>query len=306
VGRLRREIERSATLDPQTGLSNRAYLLRRLEEEFARARRHRSPLSLVLFDVDRLRRINDTFGHTTGDSVVQQFVEIVRVQVRKEDVLGRLTGAILAVVMPGNGVRGAATFASKVRTDTEEVALRYGDEVYPVHVSVGITTYPDSPDLHTADAMIRAAEGALSEAKARGGNRVFIDERALRHARRVVLVADTDSELLDLAEDLLTLDDFDVVRASSARAALETLRVRRPDLMVVDLHMAEFEGGTPLIEQIQSLFPSGEFPIIGLSRDAGTSPEHLTRLGVDRFITKPFSVSLLRGAARELLEEART
>ncbi len=306
VGRLRREIDRSATLDPATGLSNRTYFLRRLEEEFARAKRHRTALSLVVFDVDRLRRINDTFGWTTGDSVVQQFVEIVRIQVRKEDVAGRLNGATLAVLMPGNGVRGAAAFASKVRTDTEEVVLQYANDLYPVHVSSGITTFPDSPNLHSAEAMLRAAEGALAEAKSRGGNRVFIDEHALRHERRVVLVADTDPELLDSAEDLLTLDDYDVVLADSARAALETLRSRRPDLLVVDLHMAELEGGTPLIEQIQSLFPSGEFPIIGLSRDSGTSPEHLTRLGVDRFITKPFSVSLLRGVARELLEETRT
>lgn len=305
VGRLRREIERSAILDPHTGLNNRAFLLRRLGEELARARRHRTPLSLVLFDVDRLRRINDAFGYNTGDSVVQQFAQIIRVQVRTEDILGRLAGATLAVVMPGNGVRGAATFANKVRTDTEDVLLRHGEEIYPVHVSAGITTYPDASGLESADAMVRAAEAALAEAKARGGNRVFIDANALRRERPLVLVADPDPELVDLAEDFLTLDDYEVVRAESARTALEVLRSRRPDLVVLDLHMAESEDDTPLIERIRSLYPAGRFPIIGLSRDTGIVPEHLARLGVERFITKPFSVSLLRGAAREVLEEAR-
>ena len=62
----------------------------------------------------------------------------------------------------------------------------------------------------------------------------------------------------------------------------------------------------PLIEQVQSMFPAGNFPIIGLSSDPWTTSERLARLGIDRFITKPFSVSLLRSAARELLEATRT
>ena len=306
VGRLRREVARTTITDPLTGLCNRRFLLRRLEEEFARARRYRAPLSLVLLDIEQLKRINDTFGQTTGDSVILQFAQIVRVQVRKEDVLGRLGGATFAVVLPGNGCRGAATFAGKVRTEAEEIVLQHGADLVSVHVSAGISTYPDSSTVRNADTLIRAAENALSEAKTRGGNRVFIDEGVLSHERRVVLVVDPDPELLDLAEDLLALDDYKVVRADSARSALETLRFRLPDLLVIDLHMAEHPGGAPLIEQIHTLFPTADFPIIGLSRDSGTSPDRLVRLGVDRFITKPFSVSLLRGAARDLLEAPRT
>lgn len=305
IGRLRRELARTATRDPITGLSNRRSFLERLEEEFARARRYGTPLSLVLFDIDRLGTINHAFGHTTGDSVVQQFAGMVRAEVRREDLAGRLAGGILAVLMPGNGIRGAATFASKVRTDAEGIVLQQGEEVHQVRISAGITTVPDSAPVPNVDRLVRCAERALAEAKARGGNRVFIDEEVLRHERRVVLIADPDPELLDLAEDLLTLDDYQVVRAESARTALETLRFRRPDLLVVDLHMADRQGGPPLIEQIQSLFPSAEFPIIGLSSDTRTSPDRLARLGVDRFITKPFSVSLLRGAARELLQRTR-
>jgi diguanylate cyclase (GGDEF)-like protein len=305
VGRLRRELARIQTRDLMTGLSSRPYLLRRLEEEFARAHRHRTPVSLVLFDVDRLSAVNETFGFSTGDSILQRFAEIVRLQVRREDVCGRLDGATIAVVLPANGYRGAATFAHKVRTDAEEILIEHGDAVYQVHISAGISTYPDNAVVTGSEKLLAAAQGALAEAKARGGNRVFIDEAVLRHERRVVLVADPDPELLDLAEDLLAVDDYQVVRAESPRALLETLRFRKPDLLVIDVQMRERRGGPPLIEQVQAMFPEGSFPVIGLSSDAGTSPDRLNRLGVDRFITKPFSVSILRAAARELLEGSR-
>jgi DNA-binding response OmpR family regulator len=131
---------------------------------------------------------------------------------------------------------------------------------------------------------------------------VFIDEGVLQKERQVVLVADPDTHLLELTEDLLALDDFRVVKAGTGRTALEALRVRPPDLVVVDLGMLEREGGVPLIEKIQQMYPGSRFPIVGLSSDGGADPEVLSRLGVDRFITKPFSLSLLRSAARELLD----
>ncbi len=306
VGRLRRELARVETRDGATGLASRSFLVRRLTEEFARARRHRTQLSVAMFDVDQLASINETFGFATGDSILERFAEILRAQVRREDVAGRMHGATFAVVLPSNGYRGAATFAHKVRTDVEELAIQHGDEIYRVRVSAGISTFPDSPLAGTSEKLMREAEGALNEAKSRGGNRVFIDESVLSHERRVVLVADPDHELLDLAEDLLAADDWQIVRADSARSVLETLRFRRPDLLVIDLQMAEVEGGAPLIEQVQSMFPAGNFPIIGLSSDPWTTSERLSRLGIDRFITKPFSVSLLRSAARELLKDTRS
>jgi CheY-like chemotaxis protein len=69
--------------------------------------------------------------------------------------------------------------------------------------------------------------------------------------------------------------------------------------------MADADGGAPLIDKIQELFPGSRIPIIGLSSDPSADPERLAHLGVDRFITKPFSLSLLRSVARELLDAYR-
>ena len=305
IGRLRRALTGSAIRDPLTGLYNRHHLYYRLEEEFSRSRRYRTPLSLVLFDIDHLKRINDVLGQTSGDSVIHRVSEVLRHQVRREDILGRTGEESFGTVLPGNRYRGAAVFASKVRTHTEEILLRHEGSSFQIRVSAGISSYPDNRSIRTAEDLVRATENALAEAKVRGGNRVFIDEAVLRHERRVILVADADRSLLDLAEDLLSMDDYRVLRADSARTVIEALRYRRPDLLVLDLRMADADGGTPLIERIQELFPGSRVPIIGLSSDPSADPERLTHLGVDRFITKPFSLSLLRNVARELLDAYR-
>jgi diguanylate cyclase (GGDEF)-like protein len=305
IGRLRRELTRSAVRDPLTGLYNRRHLFHRLEEEFSRSRRYRNPLSFVLFDIDHLKNINDALGQNSGDSVIHRLAEVLRHQVRREDILGRTGEESFGTILPGNRYRGAAVFASKVRTHAEEILLRHEGSSFQVRVSAGISSYPDNRSIHDAEDLVRATENALAEAKTRGGNRVFIDEAVLRHERRVILVADTDRTLLDLAEDLLAMDDYRVLRADSSRTVIEALRYRRPDLLVLDLGMADEEGGVPLIEKIQDLLPGSRIPIIGLSSDPGADPERLIPQGVDRFITKPFSLSLLRSVARELLDAYR-
>jgi len=302
IGRLRRKFVRSSIRDPMTGLLNRRCLILRLEEEFSRARRYRTPLSLIFFDIDRLKTINDSYGQSTGDSVIRRVAQVIEAQVRKEDVLGRTGEESFGIVLPGNRYRGSGVLANKVRTETEDLLLQFEGESFQVRVSAGISTYPDNHAIRTSDDLVRTAENALAEAKARGGNRIHIDEGVLLHERRVVLVADSDPTLLDLAEDLLALDDYRVVTAETARALLATLRLQKPDLLVLDLRMAEEEGGPPVIGRIQEMFPDTRFPIIGLSPEPDADPEKLLHLGVDRFITKPFSLSLLRSAARELLE----
>jgi diguanylate cyclase (GGDEF)-like protein len=300
TGRLRRELTRTSIRDTMTGLFNRRYLIHRLEVEFARARRYRSVVSLAFFDIDQLRTINEAHGQDTGDAVIRLVSDVLQARVRREDVVGRTGEESFGVVLGNNNYRGAAVFSGNVRAEvTDRIPAAIGEGV-EVRVSAGVSSYPDNSTVHSPDDLIRAAEGALSEAKRRGGNRVYVDEAVLRGDKRLVLVVDPDRRLLELAEDLLTLDDNRVVLSDSAQIAMETLRFRRPDLLVLDLQLCE--QNTPLIERIQSLYPGDRFPIIGLSREPDTDPDRMTRLGVDRFITKPFSLSLLRSVVRELLE----
>ena len=305
LGRQKRESARHATSDELTGLPNRRTLLSRLEAEFARARRYRSPLSLALIDVDRLKEVNEHLGQSAGDAVIRKVGELIRQQVRHEDVPGRMGDDMFGIVLPGNRCRGAAVLANKVRTDAAESIVRHAGTEIAVRLSCGISTYPDNREIETPDDLVTQAITALRAAKARGGNRIFIDEEVLRKERPVVLVVDADSRLLDAAEDLLSLDDFDVVKVGTASTAMETMSLRQPDLLVLDLGMIDSAEGVALIDRVRHEFPGTRFPIIGLSADPAMDPERMLRLGVDRLITKPFSVSLLRSAARELLDDHR-
>lgn len=302
LGRSRKERDRSSIRDPMTGLFNRRYLLFRLEEEFSRARRYRSPLSLVLIDVDRLKRVNDAFGQAAGDAVLRKVSQLVVEQVRMEDLVGRMGEDVFAIALPGNRYRGAAILANKIRTGVEELLFPFEGGEWDVRVSGGIATYPDNPTVASVDDLVRTTENALSEAKSRGGNRLFIDEGALRRERKTVLVVDPDPTLLDLAEDLLALDDLRVLRAQNAAAALDAIRHGRPDLVVLDLATAGSDRAAPLLDAIGEMHARAGVPVIGLSSDPDADPDEYARLGVDRFMTKPFSLSLLRSLARELLE----
>jgi diguanylate cyclase (GGDEF)-like protein len=302
IGGLARSLAMASSVDPLTGLFNRRYLMQRLDEEMSRARRYRTSLSLVLVDIDRLKDINDARGQAAGDSAIRSLSQLVRSHIRKEDVVGRTGEESYGVVLPGNRYRGAAVLANKIRTEVEQLLVPYRDEGLRMRVSAGISTFPDNPAIESADDLMSAAEDALAQAKSRGGNRVFIDEGALDRDQRFVLVADPDAALVDLAEDLLALDELRVIRADTARSALETLRFRRPDLLIVDLSLLKREPDVDLLERASELYPGKRVPVVGLGRDPGADPDKLQLLGVDRFLTKPFSLSVLRGLVRELIE----
>jgi diguanylate cyclase (GGDEF)-like protein len=301
IGRLRREVTEEAIRDELTGSHNRRYLVTRLEQEFSRAKRHHTPVSLVLFEIESIKAINEHYGLEAGDQAIRQFGGMLRAQVRKEDVHGRWSATVFAALLGGVPHRGAAVFANKIRGDVEEFRVPVGDDGVQMKISAGISAYDPGCGMDSTIELVASAERALDEAKQRGGSRVFIDETVMRRKRRLVVIADTDPRLLELAEDLLAMDDFSVVRAETEAALLETLEVRRPDVLVLDLaHLADGDPA-PLIERIRSMFADAPVPIIGLAATPGPSLDRIGRVGVDRYLTKPFSVSVLRSVARDVI-----
>ena len=301
VGRLRRAQARSSILDGMTRVYNRSYLLSRLGQEFARARRHHSQLSLVLFDIDELREVNKRFGQRLGDLAIFEVGEVLRARVRKSDVFGRYGNDVFAVVLPGSGVRGTAVFANTVRTDVDERWLPPGERGLKVQLSAGIASYFGGTEIRRAEQLLLAAEQALHEAKRRGGNRVFIHEDSLHSSCQHILIADPDPTLLGLAEDLLSMEDYQITAASTAQGVLDAARSERPDLLIIDLQLAEDDIGPSLIDRVRALEPDTPLPVIVMSTAEAGDLTRLTRLGVDRYVTKPFSVSVLRSIARDLL-----
>jgi diguanylate cyclase (GGDEF)-like protein len=303
IGRLRREVSDLTHRDELTQGSCRRHLESRLEEEFSRSRRHDSLLSLVLFCIDPFDAIRVRFGTDGTNTAIRHVSRLLGPRLRREDIYGRWDSSTFAVILPGSAYRGAASLANQVRGDVENVAVTLSGERVPVRISGGVSSYRPDGSMEVSSDLLSAAEAALEEAKARGGNRVFIDEALLRTERRLILIADADAALLDPAEDLLSLDDYEVARADSVEALLGAVRRRRPDLVILDLHIAgDVSDATPLVDQLQALHPDRPIPLVGLARPTALPPQRSGRRPkVDRYLTRPFSMTVLRSLAHDLI-----
>ena len=160
------ELERLATTDGLTGLTNNRAFRQRLSEEFQRANRYQTPLSLLLLDVDRFKQYNDSFGHPAGDAVLRQVAQVVAVCARETDVVARYGGEEFVLVLPHTDAQGALVIAERIRI---AVAAAPWD-LRGVTVSVGVATI--RMDIPNPDLLIACADDALYRSKAEGRNRI--------------------------------------------------------------------------------------------------------------------------------------
>jgi len=170
--RLRESLRRQSVLDPLTGLFNRRYFEETLRRELARSRRMASPLSLVVLDVDHFKRVNDGYGHATGDAVLRTIAQLVRQSIRDCDVACRYGGEELVILMPDCAQQDAARRAEVLRADIAGAPpMPDGAGPDTITASFGVAEFPiHGPD---AEALFRAADRALYQAKREGRNRVI-------------------------------------------------------------------------------------------------------------------------------------
>jgi len=171
---------RQANFDELTGLPNRTYMIPRLKEAFARARRDRKRVALLILDLDNFKMINDTLGHRAGDELLVQVGQRIRTLLRKSDSLFRMSGDEFLVALEGvASVREAEVVARKLNAlFTSAFSLNSG-EVF-VSSSIGICLFPDDGD--TPDQLMQAADTAMSWAKAKGPNTYHLFTREMREA----------------------------------------------------------------------------------------------------------------------------
>ena len=159
--------------DELTGLFNRRHLWNALEAELVRARRRRTPMAVMLFDIDHFKDLNDRWGHAAGDTVLQGIAQVVRRVVRGTDIVARYGGEEFVVVMPEAGEEVAMLRARELRVRIAELSLSYaGQSLGKVTVSIGVAVSADASQ--SGDLLIREADGAMYEAKARGRDQVAV------------------------------------------------------------------------------------------------------------------------------------
>ncbi|AKU95223.1 response regulator/GGDEF domain protein [Labilithrix luteola] len=161
----------AALRDGLTRTYNKKFFLDRLETEFSYSKRHRTMLSLVMFDVDHFKRINDTYGHLAGDAVLVLLARTAQATVRQEDVLARYGGEEFAIICRGTPLLNAGVFAERLRMAVEQTSFEYGGVRLPVNISVGVTALPEV-NVNSPVELIAHCDEALYEAKRSGRNRV--------------------------------------------------------------------------------------------------------------------------------------
>ncbi len=164
------EIYRLTTIDGLTQIFNKRYFLETLEREMGRAQRYRRDLSLIMFDIDHFKRINDTYGHLAGDYVLKHLALVLKGRIRREDILARYGGEEFAIILPEIDNYNTIQTGEKIRRIIERAAFRFEDADIPVTISVGVASL--TPDVHDIDTFIRVADDFLYQAKNSGRNRV--------------------------------------------------------------------------------------------------------------------------------------
>ncbi|MBZ0220927.1 MAG: diguanylate cyclase [Candidatus Methylomirabilis sp.] len=167
-------LKEMAVRDHLTNLYNHNFFYSRLEEEFERAVRYETPLSLIMVDIDNFKSINDTYGHRVGDMVLKEIAALIKKGVRKTDVVARYGGEEFSVILPHTLLKGAVDEAERLREMIEAHAYA-GLVNQRITVSIGVASYPQKGAMNSGD-LVNHADDALYKAKWSGKNCVKVAE----------------------------------------------------------------------------------------------------------------------------------
>jgi diguanylate cyclase (GGDEF)-like protein len=165
------KLQSLAATDALTGLINRRQFNHQLDAELARARRYRKPLSLALFDIDDFKKINDFYGHPTGDRILKELGALITVNVRESDIPARYGGEEFALILPETSQIDAHEILERLRAMVEHTVFCLPDNPMTITISVGVAQL--DPEQPKSFVLIENADAALYEAKRQGKNQVI-------------------------------------------------------------------------------------------------------------------------------------
>ncbi len=170
---LRETLRAQSIRDPLTGLFNRRYMEESIERELRRAHRKHSSVGIIMLDIDRFKRFNDTFGHDAGDTMLRELGAFLRSHIRGEDIACRYGGEEFILILPETAREAARQRAEHIRKEVKHLTVEYHRQpLGAITFSLGVAIFPD--DGATAEMVMRAVDAALYRAKQAGRDRVQV------------------------------------------------------------------------------------------------------------------------------------
>lgn len=307
--------EQMAFRDPLTGIHNRRYFDHQLEQELQRVTRHPAPLSIVFIDIDRFKRINDTYGHTVGDLVLQGLAYRLEQHLRAADLLARYGGEEFVAVMPGTEGRDALRVMEAILEQVRSAPVAYFEgEPFRITFSAGIAEWVPGG---SQEEWIRRADQAMYAAKQQGRDRVLVYEADMEGAsaaadplhppmpepdrRKRLLIAEDDEILREILAAKFREQRVEILEADNGETALRLIREERPDAAIIDGQMPRM-GGLELVDAVRSDPAAASLKILmlsGKSKRADIAAGFQS--GADDFMAKPFSLLELELRVKRLL-----
>ncbi|MBN2824620.1 MAG: GGDEF domain-containing protein [Campylobacterales bacterium] len=160
------ELQKLATVDALTECYNRYAIMEYIQAEINRSKRISKPFSLIMYDLDHFKAINDTYGHDKGDRVLQIVTDIIRHSIREVDLVGRYGGEEFLILMPHTALREAIEIAQRAK---EAVANYKFDTIKGVTISLGVIEYQEGEEINS---LLKRVDELLYQSKKEGRNRV--------------------------------------------------------------------------------------------------------------------------------------
>jgi two-component system, cell cycle response regulator len=166
-----RQLQELANRDGLTGLYNHRYFQDQISKDFLRARRYNQPLACVMLDIDNFKKVNDTYGHQTGDVILQTVGRLVIEAIRDSDLAARYGGEEFGLILYFTDRRNAFEATNRLRLLIASHVFKIGEDSFHISLSGGIAAYPH-PEIHDVQKLVECADRALYLAKQNGRNRV--------------------------------------------------------------------------------------------------------------------------------------
>jgi diguanylate cyclase (GGDEF)-like protein len=316
-----RNSDRRSHLDELTGLLSRGSWLQQLEQEIHRSRRQQNSLAVILVDIDFFKAYNDTYGHQTGDQILQMLSGLFRESLRDVDSAGRYGGDEFILLLPETDLNGAVLVANRILQEVRQLEL--GDSCSPLSISIGMMVQP--PVDMEAREIVHLADQALLQAKYRGRSQIIahtengefqdftgmsietelsmeeisadeLSETAPATPAEVnhVFMIDSESNQRQVLADVFRNWDYDVLTFSNGEEALKSLKKNPCDLVITNLQLPGIKG-LEVVRSIKQLDIT--IPVIVLTSYGSiqTAIEAI-RLGADDYIVHPFSLEEVRNS----------